>query len=265
MDRAADRPVTGRVFVFVTRDSAPQPRFQGGALGLMLRSSARDVSRLAPGMRSTWSTEDRQGFPVRDAWPTLPAGRLLRAGNDQRLHEFHAPMATRSGPTWTSGRDNTSHGRRATLVSAVQRVHVDPATQGIDIRCTTSTVIPPVGPGRHQWVKRVKIQSDILTKFWGHPMYLGAVRPAAQGYDEHPTVHYPVVYEQGHFQLSAALSGFTTDAHRAPDRRSARRQARTRPEPGYEFYKEWTARVVPADDRDHASSTPRPISTTPTP
>ena len=32
--RGATTPVTGRVFVYVTRDSAPEPRFQGGSLGL---------------------------------------------------------------------------------------------------------------------------------------------------------------------------------------------------------------------------------------
>ena len=41
------------------------------------------------------------------------------------------------------------------------------------------------------------------------PMFIGATVLLPQGYDAHPAVHYPVLYEQGHFSLAAPM-GFTT-------------------------------------------------------
>ena len=52
-------------------------------------------------------------------------------------------------------------------------------------------------------MKRIKIQSAILTKWWGHPIYLGATVLLPKDYDKQPGVRYPVNYEQGHFSLRA--------------------------------------------------------------
>ena len=36
-------------------------------------------------------------------------------------------------------------------------------------------------------------------------MYIGAIVLLPEGYDEHPAVSYPVIYEQGHFGLEPPL------------------------------------------------------------
>ena len=51
------------------------------------------------------------------------------------------------------------------------------------------------------WVKRFKFQSPTLTKFWGRPVYLGAVAMLPRGY-ERETMAYPVNYVQGHFSIA---------------------------------------------------------------
>ena len=73
-------------------------------------------------------------------------------------------------------------------------INIDPAkNQTINLVCTN--VIPPIElPPDTKWVKRIKIQSKILTEFWGQPMYLGATILLPYGYDEHPDVFYPVNY-----------------------------------------------------------------------
>ncbi len=130
------------------------------------------------------------------------------------------------------------------LFSPVQRVHLDPAS-GFDVALQATQVIPPIQvPPDTKWVKRVKMQSPILTKFWGHPMYIGATVLLPQGYDAHPGVHYPVLYEQGHFSLAAPM-GFTTDSLPAPTAVQLARKSMYNTEPGYEFSKEWTASGFP--------------------
>ena len=51
----------------------------------------------------------------------------------------------------------------------------------------------------NQWVKHIRMQSDLLTKFWGRPTYLGAVILLPDGWEEHPDAHYPLIVEQDHF------------------------------------------------------------------
>ena len=56
----------------------------------------------------------------------------------------------------------------------------------------------------------MKFESKLLSRFWGHPIYIGATVLLPKGYDAHPDVRYPAIYLQGHFSLSAPF-GFTTE------------------------------------------------------
>jgi hypothetical protein len=89
-------------------------------------------------------------------------------------------------------------------------------------------------------VKRIKIQSELLTEFWGHPFYLGATVLLPKGYDDNPEARYPVVYVQGHFSLAPPF-GFSTDPPDPGEQlfSEMRRQAGGRRESGYEFYRSW--------------------------
>ena len=59
----------------------------------------------------------------------------------------------------------------------------------------------------------------MLTKFWGHPIYIGAIVLLPNGYNDHPNERYPVIYHQGHF-------GWTRRSGSAPRPASQRRAAR---------------------------------------
>src|SRR5262249_53898692 len=54
------------------------------------------------------------------------------------------------------------------------KVSFDPSSSA-PIKLVADKVIPPVNvPPDDDYVKRIKIQSQILTKWWGHPIFLGA-------------------------------------------------------------------------------------------
>ena len=99
----------------------------------------------------------------------------------------------------------------------MQRVHLDPAA-GYTVKLELTKTMPPVQvPADTAWVKRVKIQSQLLTKFWGHPMFVGATVLLPKGYNEHPADRYPVIYIQGHFGLNAPF-GFNDGTGRGGGR-----------------------------------------------
>ncbi len=54
-----------------------------------------------------------------------------------------------------------------------------------------------------------------MSKFWGHPIFIGATILLPKDYDRDSGVSYPVNYEQGHFSLDAP-GGFV---EAAPPRR----------------------------------------------
>jgi hypothetical protein len=86
-------------------------------------------------------------------------------------------------------------------------------------------VIPPIEvPPDNEWVKRIKFKSELLSEFWGHPIYIGATILLPAGYDSHPDAYYPVIYRQGHFST------------RAPYGMEGEKSA---------FYKTWTAEDFP--------------------
>src|SRR6185436_1337107 len=62
-----------------------------------------------------------------------------------------------------------------TLYSEVQKVHIDPNTSNpvLNIKLVATKVVPPVEvPADSKYVKRIKFQSPMLSKFWGRPIYL---------------------------------------------------------------------------------------------
>jgi len=235
-------PITGRVFVFVSRDSTREPRFEAGGYAASVPFFGVDVNALAPGAQAVVDASVL-GFPLKSLHD-LPAGdyyvqALLNVYTQFHRADGHVIWAHMD--QWEGQNFRTSPGN---LVSAVRRVHLDPAA-GFDVPLALSRALPPVAmPADTKWVKHIKIQSALLTKFWGHPFYLGATVLLPTGYDEHPDVSYPVIYIQGHFGLGAPF-GF--DPNGQPES-AARREARlksTAREPGYAFAQSWMSANEP--------------------
>ncbi len=193
-------PITGRVLLFLSTDSTPEPRFQGGALGSNGPVFAADVSQLAPNAAARLGGATH-GFPFATLGD-VPAGDYYA----QAVMNVYTQVHRADGHTiwvhldqWEGQQYGDSPGN---LVSGIVHVHLDPRSNTVT-HVSLDSVLPPVQvPADTKWIKHIKIQSTLLTKFWGHPMYLGAVVLLPKGYDEHPEVSYPVDYEQDHFSLA---------------------------------------------------------------
>lgn len=233
-------PLTGRVFVMITRDAGTEPRFQSGSRYMGCPFFGVDVERLEPGA-SAVIDGSTPGYPVRRL-REIPAGEYYVQAFINVYTEF--PRA--DGHTlwlhedqWEGQQMFLSPGN---LYSDVQKVRLDPS--GTRLVLDANRIIPPVSlPADTQWVKRIKIKSELLTKFWGRPMYLGAVVLLPKGYEENPGTYYPVMYEQEHFKLGAPYE-FRTEP---PDPAERRLPGSSFPGPdaGYELYKEWIADDFP--------------------
>jgi len=198
--QAHDGPITGRVFVMITRnvDKVAEPRLQIGRTGVPF--FGRDVERLAPEKIVSIDAGDL-GTPL-DSITDIPAGDYFVQAMVVVYSEFHrgdGHVVWMHDDQWEGQRWNRSPG---SLYSAVQRVHIDAGAGGV-IKLVADQALPPVAePADTEYVKHLKFQSPSLTKFWGRPIYLGAVVLLPRDY-ERETMSYPVNYVQGHFSTAA--------------------------------------------------------------
>ena len=193
--------ITGRVFVMITKDEKREPRLQAGSWSRSVPFFGLDVESMKPGEVAVID-ESILGYPPKSL-SEIPPGDYYVQGLVNIYTQFHRSdghVIWAHMDQWEGQRFNRSPGN---LHSEVKSVHLDPSS-GYTIELSLDKVIPPVEvPEDTKWVKRIKIQSKLLTEFWGHPIYLGAVILLPKGYDTHPDVSYPVHYIQGHFSLRA--------------------------------------------------------------
>jgi len=145
-------------------------------------------------------------------------------------HTVKLPMDQGEGQHWNRKPGN--------LYSDPVKVKLDPASAEV-VKIELTKTIPPIEPPKDsRYIKHVKIESKLLSAFWGRPMYLGAVVLLPDGFDEHPNAHYPVLYYQDHFAPSFNAGAFVTEPPAAGG-------DGTRAENGYRFYQDWTSGRLP--------------------
>jgi hypothetical protein len=237
-------PITGRVFVIISKNNRIEPRLQAGLMAGQFRLWALTYIVMRPGDNAVIDTSVL-GYPI-DSLNQLPAGEyyiqaLLNVYTQVRRKDGHVIWIHMD--QWEGQKWNRSPGN---LVSEVQRVRLDPAA-GFNVKINLTRKLPPIDvPPDTEWVKRVKFQSKMLSEFWGHPIYLGATLLLPKGYEQSADQKYPAIYIQGHFGLGAPF-GFTTRAPSTPESAAQRtaRLSRSAREPGYEFAQAWMSGNFP--------------------
>lgn len=231
-------PVDGRVYVVISTNGGQEPRFQ------INEQEARsqqifgvDVDGLAPG-QSAAIDDGTLGYPAR-SFGELPPGDYFVQGVLSKYTTFHLsnghtvklPMDEGEGQHWDSKPGN--------FYSKPEKMHIDPSAH-TPIHIHLTQVIAPIEqPKDTEWVKHLRIQSQALTKFYGRPMYLGAIVVIPAGWNTHPNAHYPLLVNQGHFQRD--FNGFRTTP---PDPNMAGPQL-ARAQIAYQFYQDWSTGKLP--------------------
>ncbi len=237
----------GRMLLMLSTDDSKEPRFQivdGPATQLAF---GIDVEGLEPG-QAAMIGKDVPGYPV-DSLAELPAGQYIVQALLHRYETFHRadghtvklPMDRGEGQQWNEAPGN--------LYSSPRTVTIDPAGGGV-VEIVMDQVIPPIpDPPTTKYIKHEKIQSRLLTEFWGRPMFLGAHVLLPEGFDEHPGARYPLVIFHGHFPHD--FGGFREEPP-DPDLEPEHSERfdwpaynRTEQEHAHQFYNEWTGPDFP--------------------
>ena len=253
-------PLDGHILLLISNNDQEEPRFQ---ISYMTPESQQvfgvDVDALAPGFpvvidSSTlgYPAESLNDIPAGDYWvqAVLNIYETFHLANG---HTLKLPPDKGEGQHWQVKPGN--------LFSKPQKVHLDPKS-GLTLRISLTEKIPSVEAepkvvdsvvgwsaanddhliADNKWVKHIRIQSDLLTKFWGRPTYLGAVVLLPDGFEDHPDAHYPLIVEQDHFHRDLpGIMAFRTTPPSQNLKGGELRAAKN----GYKLYQDWTSGRLP--------------------
>ena len=155
------------------------------AFGTQTQNGSRVVSKI-------------EGYPHRSL-AGVPAGDYTVQAVLNIYETFHRSdgKTVKLAPEWARGSTGTSS--PGILYSKPMKVHIAPGSQQ-DVHLELTEAIPPIQPEPEtKYIRHLRIQSTLLTKFWGTPIYLSAVVLVPEGFDSHPKAHYPLVVFHDHF------------------------------------------------------------------
>jgi hypothetical protein len=240
-------PLDGRLLLLVSADGSAEPRFQiSDGPGTQLVFGI-DVEGLKPGETAVIDGS-AFGYPLRSL-DLLPAGEYWVQALLHRYETFRRadgrtvklPMDRGEGQKWNLAPGN--------LTSRPRRIALDRDKTG-SVTIALDTEIPPIPPPRDtKYIRHEKIQSALLSEFWGRPMHLGACVLLPEGFDEHPRARYPLAVFHGHFPHT--FDGFREtppDPDLEPDyseRFRLKGYNRIVQEQAHEFFKDWTSKDFP--------------------
>jgi hypothetical protein len=244
---AAKDAVDGRLLLLFAKSDTPEPRFQVSQTSL---GSAQvfgiDVDGMKPGDERRFDA-GVLGYPI-ESLSSLPPGEysvqaLLHKYETFRLatgHTVKLPMDRGEGQQWNAAPGN--------VYSAPQKLQWN--GKSLSGRLQLDKVIAPISPPADtKYVKRVRIKSELLSKFWGRDMHLGAHVLLPEGFDAHPNARYPLIINHGHFPSDLGGWRETPPDPNVKCEYSARFRLecynRIQQQAAYDFYKEWTGPDFP--------------------
>jgi len=240
-------PLDGRLLLLVSKNNTREPRFQINEDLNTQQVFGMDVEGWKPDDEAIVDA-NAFGYPVRSL-AEIPAGEywvqalLHRYETFKRSdgHTVKLPMDRGEGQQWSRAPGN--------LYSVPQKITIDPQKEAI-VKLTLNQIIPPIAPPKDtKYIKHIRMQSKLLSDFWGRPMHLGANILLPEGFDSHPNARYPLVIFHGHFPSDfAGFRETPPDPTLKPEfseRFKIDGYNKIVQEEAYKFYQEWTGPKFP--------------------
>ncbi len=238
----------GHIVLMLATNDKSEPRNQIN-FGLKTQLAfGIDVDGLKPGDEITVD-QTTFGFPIRSV-KDIPSGEYYVQALINRYESFilkngkvvKLPPDQGEGQHWNSKPGN--------FYSKPFKIKIESGKSESFKVVMDQKIAPIEEPKETKYVKHIKIQSKLLTEFWGKPMYLGAHVLLPEGFNEHPNAHYPLMVYHGHFPSD--FGGFSTEA---PDLNMDTTDYSTRfniygykkieKQEAYNFYKQWISKDFP--------------------
>jgi len=195
----------GRLMVMLANNDTSEPRFQinPGPKGQLI--FGKDVVDWKPDTEMIIDN-NAFGFPFHSL-KNVPAGDYYVQAIINRYKDFHLSNGKTVSLPPEMGEGQKWNRKPGNFYSEPMKITI--AEGGAqNIKITMDQEIAPIElPKDTKYIKHVKMKSEMLSKFWGEDVELGAHVLLPEGFDEHPEAKYPLMIFHGHFP--ADFGGFS--------------------------------------------------------
>ena len=242
-------PIDGRVILLLSRDMTREPRTHVEANEPLASPYlfGLNVDGLAPGAAAVLN-DKAFGWPAAHL-SAVPSGDYYVQAVLNRYETFHLAdgRALKLAPDKGEGQQWAR--KPGNLYSMPIKLHVD-ALRPVRTALLLDQQIAPIQPiSDTEFVKHIRIRSELLSRFWGRDVFLGAHILVPKGFDAHPDARYPLMVFHGHYPDD--ISGFRTtppDPDLKPDYSERFHLAgynRIQQQEAYAFYQKWISADFP--------------------
>jgi hypothetical protein len=230
----------GRLLLIFSTNHEAEPRFGISDNVRTNQVFGMDFENYQSGENIVFDTESF-GYPI-ESLSEIPEGEYTVQAFIQKHetfvrsdgHSVKLPMDQGEGRQWARAPKN--------IYSTPKKINWNGNSS---LELEIDQIIPPVSePEDTEFIKHIKIKSELLSEFWGRDMYLGAHVLLPEGFDENPNQYYPLMVFHGHFPSD--FGGFRTippDPELGEEDYSARfgiyGYEKMQQQEAYDFYQQW--------------------------
>ena len=190
------KPLDGRLLFLISNDASEEPRMQIDDTPQSQMVFGMTVDGVKPGQSVTLEA-GAAGYPVRHLSDVSEGDYTVQAVLNV-YETFHRGdgHTIKLAPDRGEGQHwNIAPGN---LYSKPVKVHIGPGSK--PLKLALDQVIPPIPPEPDtKYIRHIRIESAMLSKFWGRPVYLSAVVLVPEGFDEHTEAHFPLMIFHDHY------------------------------------------------------------------
>ena len=245
-NKLSNESFDGRLLVMISKDGSKEPRYQ--------INDTKDTGILVGKNVENWKSGNVEGFNSKTlAYPIENLGDLDNGEYyiQALLHKYETfnlsngktvklPMDQGEGQHWNTSPKN--------IYSKPIKINFKKNTT---VKIEITEEIPPIEPEKDtDYIKHVKIKSELLSKFWGRPMYLQANVLIPKDFKKESKTRYPLMVFHGHFPKS--IGGFRTSPPTASKKDTIYNSRfgitgykYIQEKEAYDFYKKWTSKNFP--------------------
>jgi len=196
----------GRLLLMLATQDSEEPRF--------LVNNSADTQLIFGLNVEDWQNgsaviigQEAAGFPLADL-SEVPNGTYFVQALLNRYKDYHLgngkvvslPPDRGEGQKWSRKPGNF-------YSKPIQVVIDEGGSASFDL--VLDQVIPEIEPPEDtEFVKHIRMRSELLSEFWGEDVYLGAHVLLPRGFDQHTNARYPLMIFHGHFPSD--IGGFRT-------------------------------------------------------
>lgn len=204
----------GRLILMLSTNDSLEPRFQISDGPDSQLAFGVDVEDWKPGEVVRIDSE-AFGYPIRSL-KDLPEGEYNVQVLLNRYETFNLKDGRKLKLPPDKGEGQQWNRKPGNFHNLPQMIAI---TNNSKVAITLDQEIPPIpDPADTEYIKHVKMRSEMLSEWWGTDVYLGANVLLPYGFEEHSKARYPLMIFHGHFPYT--FGGFREsppDPELAPD------------------------------------------------